>query len=179
METGDQLAFGFGQIEWSAFARSCGAGEIRPKGDEGKRIVEDVPLPKPILLSTDEVQVHAARDDDRYNDANGHRHFVADHLSRFAHAAEQGPLAAGTVTGEYDAEYLRGHDGQHEEHADAQRFGDPTVGERQRDEGHEGTTERDIGSKTEEHLVGVAGNEVFLGEQLDAVGDGLQPAELA
>ena len=56
---------------------------------------------------------------------------------------------------------------------------DPAVGERQGDEGHEGAAEGDVRPEAEEHLVGVGGDEVFLDEQLHAVGDGLQPAELA
>ena len=60
-----------------------------------------------------------------------------------------------------------------------ERLGDPAVGERQGEEGDEGAAEGDVRPEAEEHLVGVAGDEVFLDEQLDAVGDGLQPAELA
>ena len=37
----------------------------------------------------------------------------------------------------------------------------------------------DVRAEAEEHLVGVGGDQVFLDEQLHAVGDGLQPAELA
>ncbi len=120
-----------------------------------------------------------AGDDDRHQHAHGHRHFVADHLGRLAHAAEQRPLAAGAVAGQDDAEHFGGHDGQHEEDGDVQRPGHPAVGERQGQEGEEGAAEGDVGPQAEEHLVGVGGDEVFLDEQLDAVGDGLQPAELA
>ena len=114
-----------------------------------------------------------------HEDAQGHRHFVADHLGGLAHAAEQRPFAAGAVAGQDDAEHLGGHDRQHEEDADVQRLGHPAVGERQGEEGEEGAAEGDVRPEAEEHLVGVGGDEVFLDEQLDAVGDGLQPAELA
>ena len=43
----------------------------------------------------------------------------------------------------------------------------------------ERAAEGDVGPEAEEELVGVGGDEVFLDEQLDAVGEGLQPAELA
>ena len=53
------------------------------------------------------------------------------------------------------------------------------VAERQRDEGEERAAEGDVRAEAEEHVIGVGGDEVFLDEQLDAVGEGLQPAELA
>ena len=49
-------------------------------------------------------QVHGAGHDHRHEDAQGHGNFVADHLGRFAHAAEQRPFAAGAVADEDDAE---------------------------------------------------------------------------
>src|SRR5205085_2298634 len=45
--------------------------------------------------------------------------------------------------------------------------------------GEEGAGQGDVRSETEEHLVGGRRDEVFLDEQLHAVGERLQPAELA
>ena len=56
---------------------------------------------------------------------------------------------------------------------------DDVAAERQGEEGDERAAEGDVRAEAEEHLVGVGGDEVFLDEQLDAVGEGLQPAELA
>src|SRR6185369_17029065 len=57
--------------------------------------------------------------------------------------------------------------------------GNPAVGERQGQKGQKGATESDIGTDAEEHLVRGGGNDVFLDKELDAISDGLQPAELA
>ena len=114
-----------------------------------------------------------------HEDAQGHRHFVADHLGRLAHAAEQRPFAARAVAGQDDAEHFGGHDGQHEEDADVHVLGHHAVAERQGDEGQERAGQGDVGPEAEEHVVGVGGDDVFLDEQLHAVGEGLQPAELA
>ena len=57
--------------------------------------------------------------------------------------------------------------------------GDDAVAERQGEEGEERAAEGDVRAEAEEELVGAGGDDVFLDEELDAVGDGLQPAELA
>ena len=57
--------------------------------------------------------------------------------------------------------------------------GDDAVAERQDEESQEGAAKGDVGAEAEEQLVGAGGDEVFLDEQLHAVGEGLQPAELA
>ena len=56
---------------------------------------------------------------------------------------------------------------------------DGQVAERQGDEGQEGAAQGDVGPDAEEQLIGRGRDEVFLDEQLHAVGQGLQPAELA
>ncbi len=43
----------------------------------------------------------------------------------------------------------------------------------------ERSAKADVGRHAEQQLVGVRRTEVFLGDQLDAVGQGLQPAEAA
>ena len=57
--------------------------------------------------------------------------------------------------------------------------GDDAVAERQRQERHERAAKRDVRCEPKQEVVGVGRDRVFLAEQLDAVGEGLQPAELA
>ena len=53
------------------------------------------------------------------------------------------------------------------------------AGERNRHERGERRAEADVRRELEQKLVGPIGHQVFFGEQLDAVGQRLQPAELA
>ncbi len=135
MKAGDQFAFGLGQIERRPLATGHGAGEIGPKGGEGERIVENIPVPDAaLLLQGDGIEVHAAGDDDRHQDAQGHGDFIAHHLGRLAHAAEQRPFASRAIADEDDAEDLRRHDGEHVEDGDVHLAGHDAIAERQRDD---------------------------------------------
>ena len=53
------------------------------------------------------------------------------------------------------------------------------AGERNRHERGERRAEADVGRDLEQQLVGPVGHQVFFGDQLEAVGQRLQPAELA
>ena len=127
----------------------------------------------------DRDEVHRADDKHRNNDAQADRNFVADDLGRFAHAAEERPFAAGGVAREDDAEYFQTQHSNDEEHRDVDFLSGPAVGEGKGHVGRETGGEADVGSELEEERVGVLGSDVFLGDQFDAVGEGLQPAELA
>ena len=142
--------------------------------------MEDIPFPERTrLLYADGVEVHGSRNDDGHQDADGPRDLVADHLGRFAHAAEEGPLAARAVAAEDNAEDLAGHDRQHVEDRYVHVLGDDSIAEGQGHKRQEGTGQRDVGPETEEDVIRIVGDNVFLDEELEAVGEGLQPAELA
>ena len=53
------------------------------------------------------------------------------------------------------------------------------VAEGQGEEGQEGADQGDVGAEAEEQVVGAGGDDVFLDQQFHAVGQRLQPAELA
>ena len=180
MKAGHQLALGLGQIKRGPLATGHGAGEIRPKGPERERIVENIPLPDAaLLLEDDGIEVHAAGHDHRHQDAQRHGDFIAHHLRRLAHAAEQRPLASRAIADQDNAEDLRRQDGEHVEKRDVHFLSDDAVAEGQSQIGHERAGEGDVGAEAEEHVIGGIGNDVFLDEELHAVGEGLQPAELA
>jgi hypothetical protein len=110
-------------------------------------------------------------------DAHAHRHFVAHHLGRFTHRAEQRPLRRRRVAGQNYAEDFDSHHGQDEEYAHIQIERYPAVAERQRQVSTERGAKADVGCDTEEHSVGPFGHQIFFGDQLQAVGQRLQPAE--
>ena len=138
-------------------------------------------LPEPAALhAADFDQVHRAGDHHRHDDAQAQRHFVADHLGRLAHRPEQRPLRARGVAGQDHAENFQPGDGQDEEHRHVQSLRHPAVGQA----GWPGKRENDAqklmyGAMRKSSPSAPAGNHVFLGDQLDAVGQRLQPAELA
>ena len=71
---------------------------------------------QPGLHLADRDQVHRAGDQHRHDDAHAQRHFVADHLGRFAHGAEQRPLRGRGIAGQDHAEHFQAQHGQDEEH---------------------------------------------------------------
>ena len=134
---------------------------------------------QPRCISADRHQVHRAGDQHRHDDAHPQRHFVADDLGRLAHRPEQRPFRGRRIAGQDHAEHFQPQHGDDEEHGHVQPLPDPIVGKRQREVGRERGTEADIGGDAEEQPVGPFGHQVFLGDQLEAVGQRLQPAELA
>src|SRR4051794_1986411 len=100
MEAGNEFALSLGQIERRPFTAGKRTRVIEAEGSEGERIVEYVPIPNPALIESELRQIHAAGRDDGDEDAERHRDFVADHLGRFAHAAEQSPFTSRAVADE-------------------------------------------------------------------------------
>ena len=141
--------------------------------------MEQEPVSEPArLLFGDRHEVHASGQHHRHHDAHAERHFVTDHLSSLAHRPEQRPLRGRGIPGEDHAEDLQPKHGDHEEHADVEPLPDDVEREGQADEGTERGAETHVGRDPEKHAVGPIGHQVFLGQEFDAVGERLEPAEL-
>ena len=178
VEPGHQFALGFSQVERSSLHARRRHDEVDEERDEAERVVEDHPVQERAGLNPP--QVHQAQGPggrDGHQGTNRHRDFVADHLGRFTHSPEQRPLRAARIARQDDPHHLQRHDGQHEKQANVEVLGNPAIGpgkhQERRERGHEDQVRR----HPEQHPVGRFGTEIFLLNQLDPVGEGLQPAE--
>ena len=83
------------------------------------------------LRLTDRYKVHRADDQHRHDDAQADRHFVADYLGCFTHAAEERPFGTRGVTREDHAENFEAEHCHNEEHRDVDFLSRPAVSKRQ------------------------------------------------
>ncbi len=112
-------------------------------------------------------------DDDR---GEHQRHFVADHLRDGAHRAEQRIFIAAGPAGHEDGEFHQRADGEEEKHAGIQIRQHHVAADGQHRVGKECRDDQQQRRQKVHHLVGGAGNDVFFGQRLDAVGNRLEKA---
>ena len=180
MEAGDQFALGFRQVEGRPIDAGDRAREIDPEDHEREWIVQHEPVREPAALHlADRDQVHRAGNQHRHDDAHPQRHLIADHLGRLAHRPEQRPFGGRRIAGQDHAKHFQPDHGDDEEHRHIQPLPDPVVSERQGEIRGERGAEAHIRRDAEQHRVGPLGHQVFFGDQLQAVGQRLQPAEFA
>ncbi len=179
MVAGDQFRFGLGQVEGGPFATGEGGNVVEDEGDEVEGIVEDEPAMEAFaLLEAHVVHVERAGDHDRRDDREAEGNFVGDHLTGFAHGAVDGPFIIGGPAREDDADDFDAEGSQEEEDARVEVLGESgeVARPREEEEGGEGRGEGEVRGEAEEEVVGAGGDEVFLEEEFDAVGEGLGPA---
>ena len=97
----------------------------------------------------------------------------------FPHAAEQRPLRAAGVPGQDHSDHLKRHHREHHVQPDVEADGDPSVGEGQEHQGCQGTHDDHVGSDSEKRPVRIGRDKIFLLDQFSAIGECLEPAELA
>ena len=180
MKSGDELALRLGQIERRAIHARHRAGDVDPEHHERERVVEQIPVREPAgLFFGDRDEIHRAGQHHGHHDAHPEGHFVAHHLRRLPHRPEERPLRRRGVARENHAEHLEPEHGHHEKHAHIEPLAHKIKRERQGDKGRERRTEADIRRDPKQQTVGPLGHQIFLGKQLDAVGQRLEPAEPA
>ena len=186
MVAGDELGLGFGQIERSAVGLGVGGEQIDDEGD-GLEATEDIPGEHAVggLGADDIAQAKRAGAKDDADQRKAEGEFVGDHLRGGAQAAEQGELVIRAPARERDAVDADRRDAKDDqkadidvrdiEHVDA---GDAVRRAEGNDrDGDEGADERDHRGGDEEGLLSGDGQEVFLEEELDAIGERLQQTE--
>ena len=127
----------------------------------------------------DRHQVHRAGQQHGHDHAQRQGDFVAHHLGRLAHRPVERPFRARRIAAQDHAEDFQAGHGQDEERARVQLQRHPTVGKRQREKHAERGTKTHVRRDAEQRPIGRGRNDVFLAQQLDAVGRRLQPAEPA
>ena len=178
VKPGHELAFRLRQIERSPVHAGDRAGEIDPKDDERKRIVQHEPVDEPAFLHLPDFhQVHRPRDHHRHDDAHPQRHLVANDLGRLAHRPEQRPFRRRRIAGQNHPENFQPQHGNDEKHADIHRQRDPIEREGQRGISRKRGAKAHVGGDAKQHPIRPVGHQVFFGEQFQAVGQRLQPAE--
>jgi len=174
-----ELGLGLRQVEGQA----VGLGEGGDQEDhEGQRLLEDHPAVLG-LVADDLAQVEALGEQEDRDHAHAHGDLVGDHLGAGADAAEEGVLGVGTVAGEHDAVHAEGDDAEGVEDADVQVGDDHLLAPEVRPEGNDRDGQqrrdhRDGRRQPEVHLAHVARGEVLLEQELQAVGRGLEDAQL-
>ena len=172
MVAGDELALGLGQVVGQP-VRLGQAGD--EEHDHAERLRDAVP--QTLLRVDDLAQVEAAGLEHDAHQREAHEHFVADHLRRRAHAADQRVLAVRRPAGEHHA--VGAHRRHREEDQQADReVGDADAGRDRDDQEPEQPGHHDHRrSEHEEEAVRERRHPVLLPDQLDGVGDRLQQSE--
>ena len=144
----------------------------------------------------DAVEAHGAGHDQHAHQREAEADFIADHLGRGAQRAEQGVLAVGRPAGQRDSVDAQRGEAENDENADVDIAGVPG-GVHHAGDLHRGADAEQVndgtdghqGDRSERHderqprrekidvLLHVGGREVFLEQELDAVGQGLQQSE--
>ena len=176
---GDDLGFAFGQVEWRAvgFCRGGDHEEDKPgeaPGSEDEPVRPDSGVSRLKVDDGDGGERAGLHDDD--DGGKNQRDLVADHLRDGAHGPEQGVLASAGPSGHEDGQFHHGADGEEvedsgveiDEHHISADGENRIAQERRRDQ-------KDRRQKMHRVVRG-DWDDVFLGERLDAVGDGLQEA---
>ncbi len=164
----------------AAIHASRGAGEIDPKHDEREWIVEQIPVREPAALHlADGAEVHGAGQHHRHEHAQAQRRLIAYYLGSFAHRAKERPLRPRSVAGQNHAEYFQPQHGDHEERGHIEPQRGPAIGKWQSEVAADRCAKTHIYRHAKQQRIGGGRHQVFLGDELHAIGQGLQPAELA
>ncbi len=187
---GDELGLGFREVERRAVGLGVGGHEVDEEGDE-LEAAEDIPAPHAVGgLAVDDVAkakgLCAKYDADK---RKAECELVADHLRGGAKAAKESELVVRRPAGERDAVDADRGDAEDDEQADVDVGNVEHLDAYSVDrdslhasEGNDGDGDQrarqgDDGGEDEERTLGGEGHEVFLEEELDAVGERLHQAE--
>ena len=171
VKAGHELALGFGEIERQR--RVSATPAIRkitnPTLGDAK--------PEALLGLDDRPEIERAGDEHHAHQRQTHEHLVAQHLSRGAQPAEQRVLAVrGPAPEDHAVDAERGH-GEKEQQPDVEAD-DADSGRDRHDRERQQHGHDDHRGRHDEHRpIGERRDPVFLGEDLDRVGDHLQQAE--
>ena len=151
------------------------------------------PKKNPLCASTIAAEAQRVQRQQRSGNRQRHRQFVADHLRRTAQAAQQRIFIVRRPSGERHAVHAQAGNAEDEQHADIEigqlhRGGDgrnvhraeidrreaQLGAERNHGDGNQREQHRDKWRQKPEHFVHVGRHHVFLGDQLDDVGQRLQ-----
>ncbi len=181
---GDDFRFAFRHIERRAVGFHQTGDEKQNKGGRAPR-GEDEPARHDasqdiaFLRRDDRVGRKRADDHDDRQHGNNERQLIADHLGDRAHRAQHGKFVVAPPAGHENAEFRGGADGEEKQDAAINREGRhvPAVGNNAK---RQNRRRRDHDRRDEmDDLVGAKRDDVFLDEQLDAVGQRLEKPERA
>ncbi len=181
--TRNEFGFRFRVVEGDALVLGDGGGQEHEKS---QRLQENAPVKKTFLRRPDLGQLHGAVHHQHADDGEPHGDLVGNHLGCGAHGSQEGPVVVGAPTG--DDVTVGGDRGDRENEQQSHiQIGDDQfhflaeqqvfAAERHHREGEDGGDQRHDRAQGMQHLVGPLGNEIFLGEHLDAVGDGVEQPE--
>jgi hypothetical protein len=131
------------------------------------------------LRFDDAAHAHGAGKDHRADDSQHQRQLVRDQLAGSAEAAHQRVLVSRRPSGHKHPDGADRRDGKGIEHPNREVTEDEPWTERDNDEQCHGADQHPDWSGFEHGAVGVGRNQVFLLEELDAVGDELRPTPAA
>ena len=177
MEPAHQLRFRFRQVERGAIGLRRGGDQVyRERHDHEAIIAEDEPDSARSLRLDDALHAERAGHHHARKQGEGQRHFVAHQLRRAAQRAEQRIVAVRCPAAQNNPQDAhRRHRGYHQQSDVYVRYIDG-LGERQHHKGGEGRDGGEARREPENRLVGIRRDDVFLEQQLERVGDGLQQA---
>ena len=175
VEAGHQLGFGFRQVEGRAVGLGRGGDDVDREGHDHEAVVgEDEPDAALGLRLDDALHAERAGHHHARKQRERQRHFVAHQLRRAAQRAQQRIVAVGRPAAQDDAQdsHRRGGGDHQQPHVHVRYVEDPRKGQHRK--GRQGGDGGNAGGEPEQGLVGVRGDDVFLEQQLQRVGDGLQ-----
>ena len=168
----NQFGLGFGKIEGGAVGFGDGGDEIDEEGHGGEEDEPDVVVGLGVDNGTD---FQCTGEKQRGDDGEAASGFVADELGGAANGADDGIVTVGGPTAEDDAEKAERADANDEENADVDALGYAKAGTKvERAHGGERGNHRDDGGEPEDEGIRIARDDVFLDEELDSVGNGLE-----
>ena len=192
VEPGDELLLGLDEVERRPV--ELGGGGDHEDDERQEPGGDHAPLAEAALGVDDAARAQRAGDQDHRRQAEAERGLVGHHLRRGAHRAEQRVLRARRPAGEHDPVDGDGRQRQQQQHTD-RRVGQLQPGDvaedhdravlavaevaAERDDrpDQERRDEREVRRQLEHEPAGVVRDQVFLEEQLRAVGERLQDAE--
>src|SRR5437899_5748831 len=171
---GDQFGFDVRKIKGRAIRFADGSDEISKKSDGSE---ENIPGVIGALSFHNRADIQRAGTEEATDERKTRRGFIADELGGAAKRAEDGVVIVGGPTAEDDAQGDERADADDEQHADvdvARHWEPGSEGDRAEgsDRGSHGNDRRD----PEDEPVGVFGDQIFLEDKFQRIGNGLQQA---
>src|ERR1035437_6536640 len=178
--TGDEFALGLGHVEGRAVGLGQHADEKDDERHRHERIdpdLEDIPVPEPAgLLADDLVEIEGAGHHQHGDNDKEHRNLVGDALGNDAGGGDDGELVARGPAAEHEGHDVDRAEGKDEEEADVEVARDEVFAERDRCEAEQRRGHDQERRDAEEQPVGAGRHNHLLREELEAVGDWLEPA---
>ena len=180
---GDQFALGFGQVKRRAVRLGEGGDHKNREAGRAPRgehvpMREDVELPAG-LGGDDFGGGKRTSDEDDGHPGEEQREFVADELREGAHGREEGVFVAARPAGHKDREFGGGTGGEEVEDTGVEFDGDEVAAVGNDGEGENREREQHDRREEVQQVIGTARHDVFFGERLHTVGEGLRETEEA